>query len=56
MSGRMLPFQLECRLGKERCTPTPDPKEMGRSAAAELSDGIRTLSEGAAGVFKDLLF
>jgi hypothetical protein len=56
MSGRMLPFQLECRLGKERCTPTPDPKEMGRSAAAELSDGIRTLSEGAAGVFKGLLF
>jgi hypothetical protein len=56
VGGRMIPFQLECRLGKERCKPTPDLEEMGRSAAAELSDGIRTLSEGAAGVFKDLLF
>jgi hypothetical protein len=56
VGGRMIPFQLECRLGKEDCRPTPDLEEMGRSAAAELSDGIRTLSEGAAGVFKDLLF
>jgi hypothetical protein len=56
VGGRMIPFQLECRLGKERCSPTPDLEEIGKSAATELSDGIRTLSEGAAGVFKDLLF
>jgi hypothetical protein len=56
VGGRMIPFQVDCRLGKEPCKPRPDLKEMGKSAAAELGDGIRTLSEGAAGVFEDLLF
>jgi len=56
IGGRMLPFQLDCKLGEEPCKPRPDLTEMGKSAAAELSDGIRLLSEGARDVFKDLLF
>lgn len=40
--------------GKQPCTPRPDLKEMRKSAAAELAGAVRTLSEGTAGVFKDL--
>jgi glycine/D-amino acid oxidase-like deaminating enzyme len=54
--GRMIPFRLDCRLGEERCRPTPDLKEMGKSAAAELTTGLRQLSEAAQGVYRDLPF
>jgi len=43
-------------LGEERCRPSPDLEEMGKSAAAELAAGIRLLSETAKGVYRDLLF
>ncbi len=56
VGGRMIPFRLECRLGREPCSPKPHLAEMGRCAAEELSQGIQMLSEGAAGVFTDLLF
>ena len=56
IGGRMIPFRLDCRLGKERCRPSPDAGAMGKSAAAELAGGIRTLADGARGVFRDLLF
>ncbi len=56
IGGRMIPFRLDCRLGKERCRPTPDIGAMGKSAAAELAGGIQRLAEGARGVFRDLLF
>ena len=56
VGGRMIPFQIDCMPGKESCTPRPDLEEMGKSAAAELGNAARTLSEATAGVFKDLLF
>jgi len=54
--GRMVPFRLDCRLGEERCRPSPDLEETGKSAAAELSAGVRLLSETAQGVYQDLSF
>ncbi len=47
--GRMVPFRLDCMLGAERCRPSPDLEEMGKSAAAELSDAAK-------GVYRDLPF
>ena len=54
--GRMVPFRLDCRLGEERCRPSPDLEEMGKSAAAELSAALRLLSEATQGVYRDLSF
>jgi len=54
--GRMIPFRVDCRLGEERCKPTPDLKEEGKSAAAELTASLRQLSEAVQGVYLDLSF
>ncbi len=54
--GRMVPFRLDCMLGEERCRPSPDLEEMGKSAAAELSAALRLLSEATQGVYRDLSF
>ncbi len=54
--GRMSPFRLECRLGREPCRPRPDPEDTGQGAAAELSKTLRLLSEGAQGVYGGLSF
>jgi hypothetical protein len=56
VGGRMIPFQADCRLGKEPCKTRLHLQEMGKSAASELTNSIRTLSEGAKGVYGDLLF
>ena len=54
--GRMVPFRLDCMLGEERCSPSPDLEERGKSAAAELSAALRLLSEATQGVYRDLSF
>jgi hypothetical protein len=57
--GRMVPFRLDCMLGKEPCGASPDfdeMDEMEKSGSAELSNSIRLLSEGAKGVYGDLQF
>ena len=54
--GRMVPFRLDCTLGEDPCQPSPDLKEMGKNAAAELAAAVRLLSETAQGVYRDLPF
>jgi len=56
LKNRRVPFRLNCRIGEGKCLPAPDLKEMGKSAAHEIFQGMQALSSGSRDVFKDLLF
>jgi len=56
LQNRMIPFQVDCRLGQGRCVPSPDLRVMGRSAVREMYNSLWTISTGSRDVFKELLF